>query len=135
MLMVDTNVLLDIWTKDEFWADWSKQQLRHQHQQHQLVISPVVYAECAAHFHTAEQLDEALESLEIALLDMPRRSLFLASKAHAAYRQRGGRRESILADFFIGAHAAVLGCGLVTRDTRRYAQTFPTVRLIAPQPN
>jgi hypothetical protein len=132
MLLVDTNVLVDVLENDPSWADWSIAQLRAQSQVHELLINPVIYAELSLAFESPEALDDALAGMALALAEMPRPALFLAGKAFIRYRREGGTRHNVLADFFIGAHAAVLGCPLLTRDARRYRSYFPTVELIAP---
>lgn len=132
MVLVDTNVLVDVLENDPSWADWSVAQLRAQSQVHELAINPVIYAEMSLAFDTPQALDNAIAGMELTLADMPRPALFLAGKAFVRYRREGGTRQSVLSDFFIGAHAAVLGCPLLTRDARRYRSYFPTVELIAP---
>jgi hypothetical protein len=97
-----------------------------------LAINPIVYAEISTRFSTPTTLDEKLTDLELKVLDIPRDAAFLAGKAFEQYRRQGGIKGNVLHDFFIGAHAAVLGCPLLTRNARRYASYFPTVRLIAP---
>ncbi len=132
-MLVDTNVLVDVLEDDPAWADWSVAQLRAQAQVHRLVVNPVIYAELALTFQAVEALDEALEALEIPMLEIPKPALFLAGKAFVRYRRTGGTKQSVLADFFIGAHAAVAKLPILTRDTRRYATYFPSVRLVAPE--
>ena len=132
-MLVDANVLVDVLANDPDWADWSIGQLRAQARVHRLAINPVIYAELALTFSTVEALDEALAGMELPVLDIPRPALFLAGKAFARYRKAGGLKNSVLSDFFIGAHAAVAGLPLLTRDVRRYTTYFPTVRLVAPQ--
>jgi predicted nucleic acid-binding protein len=132
MLLVDTNVLVDILEDDPQWADWSVQQLRAQSQVHSLGINPIIYAELSLTFSTAEALDQTVTDLGLDVLEMPRPALFLAGKAFIRYRHAGGQKSNVLADFFIGAHAAVLGCPILTRDPRRYRTYFPTVPLITP---
>lgn len=132
MLLVDTNVLVDVLENDPTWADWSIAQLRAQSQVHELLINPVIYAELSLTFESPEALDDAMTSMALALAEMPRPALFLAGKAFIRYRREGGTRHNVLSDFFIGAHAAILGCPLLTRDARRYRSYFPTVELIAP---
>lgn len=131
-MLVDTNVLVDVLEDDPQWADWSIAQLRAQAQIHRLVINPVIYAELSLTFSTVEALDETLANLQIPVIDMPKPALFLAGKAFVRYRRRGGTKTNVLPDFFIGAHAAVAGWPLLTRDVQRYASYFPTVSLIAP---
>ena len=132
MLLVDTNVLVDVLENDPQWADWSIAQLRAQSKIHKLAINPIIYAELSLTFSTAEALDQTLDDLGLTLLEIPRPALFLAGKAFVKYRRQGGTKNNVLGDFFIGAHAAVSGYPLLTRDTRRYATYYPTVILIAP---
>lgn len=132
MLLVDTNVLIDVLENDPDWAEWSLQQLRHRAQVTPLAINPIIYAELSVAFSRMETLDEALATMAIRQLEIPRPALFLAGKAFARYRQQGGTKSSVLADFFIGAHAAVARLPLLTRDVRHYRAYFPTVELIAP---
>ncbi|WP_147652326.1 type II toxin-antitoxin system VapC family toxin [Vulcaniibacterium gelatinicum] len=132
MLLVDTNVLVDVLEDDPHWADWSIAQLRAQSQLHTLVINPVIYAELSLTFDSPEALDDALAGMQVELQELPRPALFLAGKAFVRYRRKGGSRHNVLADFFIGAHAAVMRWPLLTRDARRYRAYFPTVELITP---
>ena len=132
MLLVDTNVLVDVLQDDPQWADWSIGQLRAQAQIHELVINPVVYAELSLSFATLETLDAVVAKMELTLHEIPRPALFLAGKAFAQYRRRGGGRAQVLPDFFIGAHAAVQGWSLLTRDAGRFRTYFPSLRVLAP---
>jgi len=134
-MLVDTNVLVDVFENDPTWADWSIAQLRAQAQIHRLVINPVIYAELSLTFSTVEALDATLADLRIPVIETPKPALFLAGKAFVQYRRQGGTKSNVLADFFIGAHAAVAGLPVLTRDVGRYASYFPTVRLIAPEIN
>ena len=131
-MLVDTNVLVDVLANDPEWADWSIAQLRAQAQIHRLCINPVIYAELSLTFNTVEALDETLAGLRIPVIDIPRPALFLAGKAFVQYRQQGGTKADVLADFFIGAHAAVAGWPVLTRDVGRYVGYFPTVALVSP---
>ena len=132
MLLVDTNVLVDVLQDDPQWADWSIGQLRAQAQIHELVINPVVYAELSLSFATLETLDAVVAKMELTLHEIPRPALFLAGKAFAQYRRRGGGKVRVLPDFFIGAHAAVQGWPLLTRDAGRFRTYFPSLRVLAP---
>lgn len=132
MLLVDTNVLVDVLEDDPRWADWSIEQLRAQSKIHPLLINPIIYAELSLTFSRMEALDKTIESMGLTLKELPRPALFLAGKAFALYRRKGGKKTNVLADFFVGAHAAVLGCPLLTRDAQRYRSYFPTVELITP---
>lgn len=132
MLLVDTNVLVDVLENDLTWADWSIQQLRAQSKIHRLAINPIIYSELSLTFTTVEGLDQAIENLELSIMAIPRSALFLAGKAFVRYRRQGGVKQNVLSDFFIGAHAAVTHYPILTRDTRRYQSYFPSVVLIAP---
>ena len=134
MLLVDTNVLVDVLEDDPQWADWSIGQLRAQSKIHRLAINPIIYAELSLTFSTVEALDETVADLGLVMVDVPRPALFLAGKAFVRYRRRGGTKSQVLPDFFIGAHAAVAGLQILTRDTQRYASYFPSVVLVAPLP-
>lgn len=133
MTLVDTNVLLDLVTDDPVWADWSIRQLDAAAMQGRLVINAVVYAELSVRFERVEDLEEVLDEAGITVEDIPRAALFLAGKVFLKYRAAGGSRTGVLPDFFIGAHAAVLGLPLLTRDVQRYRTYFPSLSLIAPQ--
>lgn len=132
MVLVDTNVLVDVLERDPDWAAWSLAQLQACSKMHDLAINPIVYAELSLTFESHEALDAAIDGMRLRLLDLPRPALFLAGKAFARYRREGGPRQSVLADFFIGAHAAVAGLPILTRDARRYRNYFPSVQLVAP---
>lgn len=132
MLLVDTNVLVDVLEDDPAWADWSVGQLRAQSQVHELIINPVIYAELSLTFDSVAALDNVLAGLAVGLHELPRPALFLAGKAFAKYRRKGGIKNNVLADFFIGAHASVLRCAILTRDGRRYRSYFPRVGLVEP---
>ena len=132
MLLVDTNVLVDVLENDPEWADWSIGQLRAQSKIHRLAINPIIYSELSLTFSTVEALDQAVGNMGLALIEVPRPALFLAGKAFARYRRQGDQKNNVLADFFVGAHAAVSRYPLLTRDTRRYTSYFSDVALIAP---
>ena len=132
MLLVDTNVLVDVLENDPEWADWSIGQLRAQSQIHRLAINPIIYSELSLTFSTVDALDQTIENLELTMIELPRPALFLAGKAFVRYRRQGGTKSNVLGDFFIGAHAAVSHYSLLTRDTRRYTTYFSNVKLIAP---
>ena len=132
MLLVDTNVLVDILQNDPQWADWSIAQMRAQSSLHALVINPIIYAEVSLSFSTLEALDDVVGTLALELREIPRPALFLAAKAFAQYRRRGGSKLQVLPDFFIGAHAALEGWPLLTRDARRFKTYFPTLEVLAP---
>lgn len=132
MLLIDTNVLIDVLEDDPVWAEWSIAQLRAQSQIHALAINPIVYAELSLAFKRIEELERIVENMQLEFLETPRPALFLAGKAFAKYKAAGGKRANVLPDFFIGAHAAVANVPLLTRDAARYRTYFPTVQVIAP---
>lgn len=132
MLLVDTNVLVDVLQNDPQWAEWSISQMRAQSSLHALVINPIIYAEMSLSFSTLEALDDVVVTLALELREIPRAALFLAAKAYAQYRRRGGSKLQVLPDFFIGAHAAVEGWPLLTRDASRFRTYFPTLDVLAP---
>ena len=133
MLQVDTNVLVDVLEDDPVWADWSTRQLRAQAQVHALFINPVIYSELSLAFESVQALDDTIENLDLGYEELPRPALFLAGRAFVKYRREGGTKTNVLSDFFIGAHAAVQGCAILTRDARRYRNYFPGVVLIDPE--
>ena len=131
MILVDTNVLLDIYRADAIWMPWSLQQLQ-QAKPGQLALNMVVYAELAGHPAEPANLDEFLEMLGIQMLELSRPAARLAGLAFRSYRQRGGTKTGVLPDFFIGAHAQAEGYKLLTRDAGRYKTYFPKIKLICP---
>jgi predicted nucleic acid-binding protein len=133
MTLVDSNVLLDVVTDVQTWADWSQTQLERAALRGKLVINEVIYAEISTRYATVDAVDSLLLDLNVDVATIPRSALFLAGKAYLQYRAAGGIRSGVLADFFIGAHAAVERLPLLTRDVRRYRNYFPTVVLIAPE--
>jgi predicted nucleic acid-binding protein len=130
--LVDSNVLLDLLTEDEEWQDWSAAALERCAEAGRLIVNPIIYAEVSIGFDAIEDLDAALPASYFTREPLPWPAAFLAGKAHAAYRRRGGARRQPLPDFYIGAHAAIAGYTLLTRDARRYRTYFPKLRLIAP---
>ncbi len=132
MILVDTNVLLDVATNDPIWAEWSLAQLDRAAAHGRLAINPVIYAELSIGYVRIEELEAVLSLTGIELDAVPREALFLAGKAFQQYRRRGGGKTGVLPDFFIGAHAAVGGMSLLTRDARRYLSYFPGLKLICP---
>ena len=132
MILVDTNVLLDVLENDPAWAEWSLHQLRAQSQAHDLAINPVIYAELSLAFNSVAALDSAIEGMGLIVQELPRSALFLAGRAFLKYRREGGHKSNVLADYFIGAHAAVQSWSILTRDARRYRNYFPTVVLVTP---
>ena len=135
MILVDTNVLLDVVQDDPVWADWSQRQLDAASLRGSICINPVIYAELSIAFARIEELEAVVADGGIELEEIPREALFLAGKVFLRYRQRSraAAKKSVLPDFFIGAHAAVCGVPILTRDVGRYRYYFPTVELISPR--
>ena len=133
MLLVDTNVVLDVVTNDPKWAAWSQSQLDAAAATQTVAINDVIYSELSLAFERIEELEAMIEKAGLRHEPIPRESLFLAAKAFLSYRRKGGAKGGVLPDFFIGAHAAVLDIPLLTRDTGRYETYFPNLKLIAPE--
>jgi predicted nucleic acid-binding protein len=130
--LVDSNVILDVLTEDDHWLDWSSERLADAARSGMLVINPVIYAEVAVGFERIEDLDDALPAHYYRRQALPFEAAYLAGQCFLAYRRRGGDRRSPLPDFYIGAHAALAGFTLLTRDARRYRTYFPKLRIVAP---
>jgi hypothetical protein len=131
--LVDSCVLLDVATGDPKWVDWSESALAEAADAGRVVINPVVYAEVSVGFETIELLEGVLPAEEFEREALPYEAGFLAGKAFLTYRRRGGTRRSPLPDFYIGAHAAIRGYRLLTRDATRYRTYFPGVGLVCPE--
>jgi predicted nucleic acid-binding protein len=130
--LVDSNVLFDCLSEDEEWNDWSGAMLSDAAHRGTVVINALIYAEVGIRYSRIEDLDEALPAEYFVRAPLPWEAAFLAGKCFERYRRRGGTRRSPLPDFYIGAHAAVTGMTLLTRDARRYRAYFPKLRIIAP---
>ena len=135
MILVDSNVLIDVMTDDPIWYEWSSSRLKQAADNGPLLINDVIYAETSIGYPSIESAEAALGRVRVQLVSIPISALFLAGKAFVQYRRAGGPRTGVLPDFFIGAHAAVERIPLLTRDTRRYRHYFPDVSLIAPEVN
>jgi predicted nucleic acid-binding protein len=131
-ILVDSNVLLDIFTEDPSWRSWSESALANAAETGRIVINPIIYAEASVRFSKAEELDSLIPPERFLREPIPYPAAFLAGKIYLHYRREGGTRPSPLPDFFIGAHAAVAGYRLLTRDARRFRTYFPRLALIAP---
>lgn len=131
-VLVDSNVLLDVLTADAVWESWSAAALEDAAERRVLVINPIIYTEVSIGFDRIEDLEDALPAGAFRREALPWEAGFLAGKSYLAYRRRGGERRSPLPDFYIGAHAAVRGYTLLTRDPKRYHTYFPSITLIEP---
>lgn len=132
MVLVDTNVLLDVVQDDPEWGDWSQRQLEAASLRGPLAINAVIYAELSLAYQRIEDLDSMVQQTGLQEVSIPREALFLAGKAFLQYRRRKGGKEGVLPDFFIGAHAAIAGMPILTRDIGRYRTYFPRVELLGP---
>ena len=135
MILVDTNIVIDVSTNDPVWAGWSQQQLDSAARREPLVINDIIYAELSVGHRRFQDVDALIARMGITMSAIPRRGLFLAGKAFQRYRRLGGTRTGVLADFVIGAHAVVTDTSLITRDPQRYIAYFPGIELITPSLN
>ena len=131
-VFVDSCVLLDLYTNDPNWADWSENILEKYSQTNTLYIDSIVYTEVSIGFNTIEEVEKAISGLGIKVLEIPREALFLAGKTFLKYRKNKGTKHSPLPDFFIGAHASVSEFNLISRNISKYTTYFPQVKLIHP---
>jgi len=132
--LVDSCVLLDVITGDQQWADWSAEQIALAMDTGRVVINPLIYAEVSFGYETVEELDELLPVSDYEREPLPYVAGFAAGKAFLRYRRGGGDKRSPMPDFYIGAHAAIAGYRLLTRDVRRYRTYFPTIDIVGPEP-
>lgn len=130
--LVDSNVLIDLFDEDSEWRDWSGAMLTRAANRGPLVINPIVFAEVSAGFDSLDDVEAALPAAYVRREALPWEAAFLAGRAFVHYRRRGGTRPAPLPDFYIGAHAAVAGYTLLTRDARRYRHYFPKLKVVAP---
>ncbi len=131
-VFVDSCVLLDLFTNDPNWGDWSVSILEQYSQTNTLYINSIVYTEVSMDFKNIEEVESAISDLDIKVLEIPREALFLAGKTYIEYRKNKGIKHSPLPDFFIGAHALVASFELITRDLGKYSTYFPKLKLIHP---
>ena len=132
MILVDTNVLLDVLQDDPNWAAWSQAQLESAALTDRLAINAVIYSELSMAFERIEELEQVVAEAKLVVDAIPREALFLAGKVLLQYRRRKGSKQGVLPDFYIGAHAAIAKCSILTRDVGRYRGYFPTVPLVTP---
>ena len=129
--LIDTNILLDIYTQDPIWEARSAAAIASIADSATLVINPIIYAELSVGIESIELLDEFLGT-DFRRDPLPWEAAFLAGKAFLGYRRRGGFKTAPLPDFYIGAHAAVQGMKILTRDPNRFVSFFPTVEILEP---
>ncbi len=131
-VLVDSNIILDVFLNDLKWGDWSESKLDEYSDQTSLYINSIIYSEISIGFELIEDLESAISKAGFHMLEIPKEALFLAGKAYVKYKRRRGAKRTLLPDFFIGAQAAVMNLNLLTRDISRYQSYFPTVKIIAP---
>ena len=134
MVLLDSNVVLDIATRDPVWSEWSLAMREAARLEGVAAVSEIAFAEISVRYSQREEVDELMTLLDLEIAPMPRDALFLAAKAFQRYRRAGGTKTGVLPDFLIGAQAAVLGVPLITRDPRRYRTYFATIELVTPEP-
>jgi predicted nucleic acid-binding protein len=131
-VLVDSNIILDVFLNDPKWADWSESTLEEYVHYTTLYINSIIYSEISIGFKLIEDLEFAITKAGFQMLEIPKEALFLAGKAYLKYKKRKGVKRTPLPDFYIGAQAAVLNLNLITRDVSRYRSYFPTIKLITP---
>jgi len=132
-ILVDSNVVLDVFLNDPKWTNWSESKLDAYDQTGVLYINAIIYSEISIGFKRIENLESAIARAGFQMLEIPKEALFLAGKAYLKYKERKGVKKTLLPGFFIGAQTAVQNLDLITRDVSRYHTYFPTVKLITPQ--
>ena len=132
IILIDTCVVTDLSDPDSAWFEWSASTLERLDQNNTFVINPMIYAECSVGFERIEEVEALFKHLGFEIRPIPKEALFLAGKAFLQYKKRKGGKINVLPDFFIGAHAAVSGYQLITRDKGRFSTYFPSVELIMP---
>lgn len=132
-VLVDSNILIDVASRDQNWAEWSKSALNECGELAVLYVNPIIYAEVSVGYASVEDLDFALPDSMYEREELPWEAAFLAGKAFSAYRRRGGSRMSLRPDFYIGAHAAIGNLALLTRDAARFHNYFPRLEILAPR--
>ena len=132
-LLVDSNVILDVITDDPLWGDWSESMLDRYSVSHSIYINPIIYSDISIGFARIEELEEIIGNSGFQMCRIPREALFLAGKVFLQYRRAKGSKRSPLPDFYIGAHAAVEGMALLSRDVPRFQAYFPSIEMICPE--
>jgi predicted nucleic acid-binding protein len=133
VILIDSCIVTDLSDPDSAWFEWSASTLEQLDQDNTMVINPIIYAECSIGFERIEEVETLFEHLGFAIKPIPREALFLAGKTFVQYKKHKGGKDNVLPDFFIGAHAAVAGYRLITRDRGRFGTYFPRVELIMPE--
>ena len=131
-VLIDSNILIDIFSDDQDWCKWSRDQMTYLSQMTHLYINPIIYSEISIGFERIEELENCLNMLPVKAVNIPKEALFLAGKAFLKYKRNSGTKTSALPDFYIGAHAAVNRWQVVTRDPKRMSHYFPTLKIISP---
>lgn len=133
VILIDSCIVTDLANPESIWFEWSASTLERLDPANTMVINPIIYAECSIGFARIEEVEALFETLGFAMKPIPKEALFLAGKAFLQYKRRKGEKGNVLPDFFIGAHAAVSGYQLISRDKGRFSTYFPSVDLIIPE--
>jgi len=133
VILIDSCVVTDLSNPESAWFEWSATTLERLDQNNSFVISPIIYAECSVGFERIEEVEALFDHLGFVIRPIPKEAVFLAGKAFLQYKKRKGGKTNVLPDFFIGAHAAVSGYQLITRDKGRFSTYFPGIELIMPE--
>ena len=133
IILIDSCVVTDLSSSKSTWFEWSAETLEQLDQDNTMVINPIIYSECSVGFEYIEEVEALFKHLGFSIKSIPKEALFLAGKAFLKYKKRKGGKTNVLPDFFIGAHAAVSGYQLITRDKGRFSTYFPSVKLIMPE--
>ncbi len=133
IILIDTCIVTDLADPESTWFEWSATTLERLDQSHTFVINPIIYAECSVGFERIEEVEALFNHLGFESKSLPKEALFLAGKAFLQYKKRKGAKTNVLPDFFIGAHAAVSGYQMITRDKGRFSTYFPSVELTMPE--
>jgi predicted nucleic acid-binding protein len=133
VILIDSCIVTDLADPESAWFEWSASTVERLDQNNTMVINPIIYAECSVGFARIEEVETLFETLGFAMKPVPREALFLAGKAFLQYKKHKGEKGNVLPDFFIGAHAAISGYSLISRDKGRFSTYFPSVELIIPE--
>lgn len=130
--MIDSNVILDVVSHDSVWFEWSSTKMKELSTKDIFIVNSIIYSEVSIGYHRIEEVESLFTPSYFVREPIPWEACFLAGKCFLQYRKKGGTRTSPLPDFFIGSHALVRGCHLLTRDAARYKTYFPKLHLITP---
>lgn len=132
-VIVDTNVLIDLAIDTPRWTDWSRAAVMKASRRDTLIINQVIYSEFATRYDNEDEIAEVLDERFFVRESLPWSAAFMAGHVFQTYRERGGARDRTLPDFLIGAHAAVMGYEVITRDPAGYRNYFAGLSLVTPE--